>query len=219
MKPNLSRWTAILSLADWVAIRLAVAALAGCQGGRCVWTHHFAPAFDTAGCDVDRCVVCEKGAELAESPGAQRGPLRLTKPYPPADPSQLFDGDAAFGAFSLELPMGVVLSAARVPHASTSTTTTPPRCTPAAAHRAQEHLKQGRPRYQHQVCRNPRCWPRSRMAARRVGCWISSPRGDPFRPSSTWPVDSSAKTWPWPGASPPSLVATWACSTTSSGPR
>jgi hypothetical protein len=39
------------------AIRLAAAALTGCQGGRCVWAHDFAPAFDTAGGDVDRCVV------------------------------------------------------------------------------------------------------------------------------------------------------------------
>ena len=37
--------------------RLAAAALTGCQGRRCVWAHDFAPAFDTAGCDDDRCVV------------------------------------------------------------------------------------------------------------------------------------------------------------------
>ena len=40
-----------------VAIRLAAAALAGCQGGRCVRAHDFAPALDTAGSDVDCCVV------------------------------------------------------------------------------------------------------------------------------------------------------------------
>ena len=39
------------------AVRLAAAALTGCQGGRCVWAHDFAPALDTAGCDDDRCVV------------------------------------------------------------------------------------------------------------------------------------------------------------------
>ena len=37
--------------------RLAAAALTGCQGRRCVWAHDFAPAFDTAGCDDNRCVV------------------------------------------------------------------------------------------------------------------------------------------------------------------
>src|SRR5690348_12994932 len=39
------------------ADRLAAAALTGCQGRRCVWTHDFAPALHTAGSDVDRCVV------------------------------------------------------------------------------------------------------------------------------------------------------------------
>ena len=39
------------------AVRLAAAALTGCQGGRCVWAHDFAPAIDTAGCDVDCCIV------------------------------------------------------------------------------------------------------------------------------------------------------------------
>ena len=132
--------------------RLAAAALAGRQGGRCVWTHDFAPALHTAGCDVDRCVVVgvpneatpntfknrlaaavflvdpaaraahlrrvggidfneshpglfgfvgQKRAELGERPRVQRGPLGLAKPYPVTDPRQLFDGDAASGAFSL----------------------------------------------------------------------------------------------------------------------
>src|SRR5712672_1193448 len=39
------------------AVRLAAAALTGCQGRRCVWVHDFTPALDTAACDVDRCVV------------------------------------------------------------------------------------------------------------------------------------------------------------------
>ena len=40
-----------------VAVRLAAAALTGCQGGRGVRTRDFAPTFDTARGDVDRCVV------------------------------------------------------------------------------------------------------------------------------------------------------------------
>ncbi|WP_216824318.1 hypothetical protein, partial [Lentzea albidocapillata] len=32
--------------------RLAAAVLAGCQDGRCVWAHDFAPAHDTASRDV-----------------------------------------------------------------------------------------------------------------------------------------------------------------------
>jgi hypothetical protein len=39
------------------ASRLAAADLTGCQGGRCVWAHDFAPAFNTAGSDVDRRIV------------------------------------------------------------------------------------------------------------------------------------------------------------------
>src|SRR5258705_3383954 len=35
-----------------VADRLAAAALTGCQGGRCVRAHDFAPTFDTASCGV-----------------------------------------------------------------------------------------------------------------------------------------------------------------------
>jgi hypothetical protein len=46
-----------LSLKFRAAVRLAAAALTGCQGGRCVWTHDFAPAVDTACCDVDCRVV------------------------------------------------------------------------------------------------------------------------------------------------------------------
>jgi hypothetical protein len=46
-----------LSLSGAGADRPAAAALTGCQGRRCVWTHDFAPAFDTARSDIDRCVV------------------------------------------------------------------------------------------------------------------------------------------------------------------
>jgi hypothetical protein len=41
----------------WVAVRLAAAAVTGCQGGRGVWAHDFAPAFNTARGGVDGCVV------------------------------------------------------------------------------------------------------------------------------------------------------------------
>ena len=44
-----------------------------------------------------------------------------------------------------------------------------------------------------------------------VGCWTSSPRADPLRLSSTQPGNSSAKTLPWPGVSPPSWAVTWEC--------
>jgi len=47
-----------------VAIRLAAAALAGCQGRRCVRTHDFAPAFDTTDRNVDRCVVIGVSNEI-----------------------------------------------------------------------------------------------------------------------------------------------------------
>jgi hypothetical protein len=48
-----------LVFVPWVraAVRLAAAALPGCQGGRCVRTHDFASALNTAGRDVDRCIV------------------------------------------------------------------------------------------------------------------------------------------------------------------
>jgi hypothetical protein len=152
MSPFRKERACALSFAVGGAIRLAAAALTGCQGGRCVWTHDFAPAFDTADCDVDRCVVVgvpneatlatfkfalrasvsfvdmpapatslrgvgrvdlderysgdpglisQESAELGEGPGMQHGPLGLKKPYPVANAAQLFDGDAAPGAFSL----------------------------------------------------------------------------------------------------------------------
>jgi hypothetical protein len=139
-------------LPSQAANRLAAAALTGCQGGRCVRAHDFAPAFDTAGCDVDRCIVVgvpneatpatfehrlaaaiplvdpptraahlrcigrvdfdernpsasglirQERPELSERPRVHRGPLALAKPYPFADSRQFFDGDTAFGAFSL----------------------------------------------------------------------------------------------------------------------
>ncbi len=141
------------SLAVRGAFRLAAAALTGCQGGRCVRTHDFAPALDTAYCNVDRCVVVsvpneatpatlklalresvsfvhppalmtslrgmgridlnerhagrlrlvgQKQAESAERPRMQRGPLGLAKPYPLADPRQVFNGDTALDALSLD---------------------------------------------------------------------------------------------------------------------
>ena len=48
-----------LVFVPWVraAVRLAAAALTGCQGGRCVRTHDFVPALNTAGRDVERCIV------------------------------------------------------------------------------------------------------------------------------------------------------------------
>jgi 2-hydroxy-3-oxopropionate reductase len=49
-----------------------------------------------------------------------------------------------------------------------------------------------------------------------VACWISSPRADPSRPSKTPRANSSAKTLPWPGVSPPNWAVTSGCSTTSS---
>lgn len=135
------------------AYRLAATFLTGCQGGRCVWAHDFAPAIDTASRDVKRrimvsvpneatlttferslgaavsliahatraarlrCVrsvnfnkrnpgsfglIGQEETELGERPRMHHGPLGLAKPYPVADAAQLFDGDTAPGAFSLD---------------------------------------------------------------------------------------------------------------------
>jgi hypothetical protein len=46
-------------------------------------------------------LVGQKRAELGERPGVQGGPLGLAKPYPLTDSRQFFDGNTAFGAFSL----------------------------------------------------------------------------------------------------------------------
>src|SRR4051812_9434035 len=57
MAPSLNERARRSSALFGAAFRLAAAALTGCQGGRCVWAHDFAPAFNTARCDVDRRVV------------------------------------------------------------------------------------------------------------------------------------------------------------------
>jgi len=57
MNPSLRGRVCCPSLCSGSTDRFAAAALAGCRGGHCVWTHDFAPALGTAGGDVERCVV------------------------------------------------------------------------------------------------------------------------------------------------------------------
>ena len=57
MNPSLEGRACDSSLVFRGAVRLAAAALTGCQGGRCVWTHDFAPTNDTALGNVVRCIV------------------------------------------------------------------------------------------------------------------------------------------------------------------
>jgi hypothetical protein len=47
------------------------------------------------------CLVRDEGTELSERPGTHHDPLGLTVPYPCADAREVFQGDAAPGAFSL----------------------------------------------------------------------------------------------------------------------
>ena len=47
------------------------------------------------------CLVRGKRSELSERPGTHHDPLGLTVPYPCADAGEVFQGDAAPGAFSL----------------------------------------------------------------------------------------------------------------------
>ncbi len=64
------------SLVFRAAVRLAAAALTGCQGGRCVRTHDFAPTNDTALSDVVRCVVVSVPNEV--TPHTFENTLRAT---------------------------------------------------------------------------------------------------------------------------------------------
>jgi hypothetical protein len=84
---------------------------AGAGGVRRIDVHHRYPR--PAG------LVSDESPQLGEGPGGVGGPLGLAKPYPFADPCQVFQGDSATGAPPLPKGRGRYPQP-RPPHASRS---------------------------------------------------------------------------------------------------